>query len=186
MGWWIDRKSGTAPPADALAPQLQMTLQPIAESAWWDSIKGSHRSADFNAYLEKFPNGLFAELARTRLARIAFDGVWSQKLVCPDRPNGVKGFTHFHSNNVRVTEGVLDAWNGTPNTNGSWHMHGEINSDGSAYLEVTGLSADDRETTPQGPGIPYRTYVRTKFTDKQGFGTQPGSPSCEHTFTRQN
>ena len=185
MAWWIDRKSSTTPPADALAPQLQMTLQPIAESAWWDSIKESHRSADFNAYLEKFPNGLFAEVARTRLARIAFDGVWSVKVACPERADGAIGTTKF-IDNVRVTESVLDFWSGTPNANRSWHMYEEINSDGTAYLELTGLTSNNPKTAPQGPGTRYQNHVRTRFTDKQGLGTGEGREPCEFTFTRQN
>src|SRR6516165_8282993 len=64
------------------APQSQMAAQPNAESLLWDSIKESHRSADFKTYLQKFPNGLFAELARNRLAKMSFDGVWSVKHVC--------------------------------------------------------------------------------------------------------
>jgi uncharacterized caspase-like protein len=90
------------------APQSQMAAQPNAESLLWDSIKESHRSADFNSYLQKFPNGLFAEVARNRLAKMAFDGVWSVKVVCSETPDGAKGYTQNYS--VRVTEGVADGW----------------------------------------------------------------------------
>ena len=37
---------------------------------FWDSVKMSRNPADFQAYLQKFPNGTFAELARTRLATL--------------------------------------------------------------------------------------------------------------------
>ena len=169
--------SGTGPPADALAPQSQ-----IAENLLWDSIKESHRSADFNAYLKKFPNGLFAQVARNRLASIAFDGVWSVKKVCPEWRDA-KAFTTSFA--VMVAEGVLDVWSGSPNTNGSWHMHGAINSDGIASLEVTGLSGNDPKTSPQGSGKPYLYHVSAKFTDKQGFGNQVENWPCEFTFTRK-
>jgi hypothetical protein len=98
------------------ASQLQIAAQPNAESLLWDSIKESHRSADFNAYLQKFPNGVFAEVARSRLAMMAFDGVWSAKMVCPDMADGVKGYTNTFS--LMVTGGMLDGWSGPPNANG--------------------------------------------------------------------
>ncbi|VIO65954.1 hypothetical protein CI1B_10650 [Bradyrhizobium ivorense] len=41
------------------------------EGMFWDSIKSSSNPADFNAYLAKFPNGLFAELAKNRLLALA-------------------------------------------------------------------------------------------------------------------
>lgn len=37
---------------------------------FWDSVKMSTNPADFQAYLQKFPSGTFAELARTRLATL--------------------------------------------------------------------------------------------------------------------
>ncbi|HVS81849.1 MAG TPA: caspase domain-containing protein [Pyrinomonadaceae bacterium] len=39
-----------------------------AEIAFWDSVKNSTNAGDFRAYLEKYPKGEFAALARSRLA----------------------------------------------------------------------------------------------------------------------
>ncbi len=45
--------------------------RPLAfEMAFWDSIKASQNSADFQSYLEQYPNGKFAALARNRLAAL--------------------------------------------------------------------------------------------------------------------
>jgi hypothetical protein len=109
MGWWIDRKSGTAPPANALAPQLQR-----AENLLWDSIKESHRSTDFNAYLEKFPNGIFPEVARNRLAIMSFGGPWLARMVCPENPDDAYGGAYTAVFKLRVTDGALDGWYGIP------------------------------------------------------------------------
>jgi uncharacterized caspase-like protein len=101
----IDGMFYFVPPQAALptsAPQLQMTAQPSAESLLWDSIKESHRSADFNAYLEKFPNGLFAQLARGRLSKMAFDGVWSVKVVCSGASDGTKVSTKADSGHIEA------------------------------------------------------------------------------------
>jgi tetratricopeptide (TPR) repeat protein len=38
------------------------------ELSYWDSIKNSSNPEDFNAYLRKYPNGEFADLAKIRLA----------------------------------------------------------------------------------------------------------------------
>lgn len=38
-----------------------------AELAFWDSVKNSTNAEDFQAYLKKYPNGEFAELANNRL-----------------------------------------------------------------------------------------------------------------------
>ena len=38
------------------------------ETVFWQSISGSQNPTDFQAYLEQFPNGVFARLARNRVA----------------------------------------------------------------------------------------------------------------------
>ncbi len=38
--------------------------------AFWDSVKSSKNPSDFQAYLQKFPNGSFTSLARTRLTAL--------------------------------------------------------------------------------------------------------------------
>jgi uncharacterized caspase-like protein len=43
---------------------------PNLETVFWDSIKASHNSADFQAYLKQFPKGVFVELARNRLGML--------------------------------------------------------------------------------------------------------------------
>jgi hypothetical protein len=43
------------------------SVDPVAlEMSFWDSIKNSKDPSDFRAYLDRFPNGTFAALARTR------------------------------------------------------------------------------------------------------------------------
>src|SRR5215831_3383380 len=39
-----------------------------AEITYWDSIKNSANPEDYRAYLKRYPNGVFSDLARTRLA----------------------------------------------------------------------------------------------------------------------
>jgi hypothetical protein len=43
------------------------TVDPAAiELAYWDTIKNSNNPADFKSYLDKYPDGQFAELAKSR------------------------------------------------------------------------------------------------------------------------
>ena len=58
--------SGARGPATAAAgPSADMTLQ--IEREFWVSVRDSSRPEDIRAYLDKYPNGSFASLARNRL-----------------------------------------------------------------------------------------------------------------------
>ncbi len=54
-----------APPAPAPADRSA-----DSENLFWQSIRDSRNAADYKAYLAKYPNGTFAELAKIRLAEI--------------------------------------------------------------------------------------------------------------------
>ena len=43
----------------------------LPEVVFWKSVQNSDDRSDFDAYLANFPNGIFADLARNRLARLA-------------------------------------------------------------------------------------------------------------------
>jgi PQQ-dependent catabolism-associated CXXCW motif protein len=53
---------------DASAPKAG---SPAHDRAFWDSVKDSRSADELNAYLEQFPNGMFATLARARLKSMA-------------------------------------------------------------------------------------------------------------------
>ena len=57
--------SGRQPGAVAAGPSADVTLQ--IEREFWVSVRDSSRPEDIRAYLEKYPNGNFAALARNRL-----------------------------------------------------------------------------------------------------------------------
>ena len=48
-----------------------VTSGSATELAFWDSVKNSNNAEDYRAYLEKYPNGEFAVLAKNRLAPMA-------------------------------------------------------------------------------------------------------------------
>jgi hypothetical protein len=68
-------KAEPAPAQAAVAPPPTATDTPAAsgettEIAFWNSIRDRNEPGELRAYLEKYPNGLFADLARLRLARL--------------------------------------------------------------------------------------------------------------------
>jgi pyruvate/2-oxoglutarate dehydrogenase complex dihydrolipoamide acyltransferase (E2) component len=67
-----------AMPADALALDVHDMVAGILpkdtpeqyELTFWDSIKDSNHVGDYEAYLQAYPNGRFAALAKARIARL--------------------------------------------------------------------------------------------------------------------
>ena len=54
--------------AAQVAPVQQQAVDPHAnERSFWDSVKDSRNADELQAYLNRFPNGLFVELAQSRL-----------------------------------------------------------------------------------------------------------------------
>ena len=72
------RSAGASGPADsAVAPAAPPAPPAVApagsvelEGLFWQSVMNSTNAAEFEAYLRRFPNGLFSELAQARLAAL--------------------------------------------------------------------------------------------------------------------
>ena len=61
-------RASTAPPAvSAAQPQPAPAASPEVELVFWQSISNSTNPAEFEAYLRRFPNGMFSELAQIQL-----------------------------------------------------------------------------------------------------------------------
>jgi hypothetical protein len=63
------RSAATAAAAPASGPSADTTL--AIEREFWISVRDSNRPDDIRAYLEKYPNGNFASIARNRLDSLA-------------------------------------------------------------------------------------------------------------------
>lgn len=55
-----------APAVNAISQNAQLTV----ELAFWDSVKNAQASYYFETYLRRYPNGLFAEIAKLKIADI--------------------------------------------------------------------------------------------------------------------
>jgi hypothetical protein len=76
------------------------------EIAFWDSIKNSTNAGDFRAYLQKYPNGAFAELARNRLAPL--DAGEKEKVRADEIARNTKSFKgHYLRRGAWTTPGTL-------------------------------------------------------------------------------
>ncbi|MGZ0247489.1 MAG: hypothetical protein ACKVH1_16270, partial [Alphaproteobacteria bacterium] len=51
--------------------EKEKQLERVAEQAFWDNVKTSILASDYQAYLEVYPNGNFASLARSRAQSLA-------------------------------------------------------------------------------------------------------------------
>ncbi len=59
-----------APAVTAAAPQTGVFDPRVMELELWNSVKASSSADDYKAYVERYPNGTFADLARTRMAAL--------------------------------------------------------------------------------------------------------------------
>ncbi len=70
----ISQPSGTPSATDAGASLPSSTVTQEVELVYWKEIKDSSDPTEFQAFLAKFPEGIYAELARKRLARLGKAG----------------------------------------------------------------------------------------------------------------
>ncbi|MDP2332403.1 MAG: adenylate/guanylate cyclase domain-containing protein [Reyranella sp.] len=66
-----EQLSAETPPAEPTPSEPTPAEQQSVEIVFWESIKDSVRAADYEAYLEQYPEGSFAALAQTRLDEFA-------------------------------------------------------------------------------------------------------------------
>jgi hypothetical protein len=134
------------------------------ELVYWKSVADSGDPAAFQAYLDRFPNGLFVELARVKIANLkraradaeyrqqpsystsVFDGHWyspewrySYRLV-----NGVGTATQSNSPKFQPRDTIIGIRADGPSSfsgsqiyrNGRWYkIKGHLRSDGRIYIE---------------------------------------------------
>jgi len=68
---------GRQTPWDSSSLEGQFFLRPVAadiEVIYWDSVRSSNDPADLQSYLSRYPSGVFADLARNRIARLRLEG----------------------------------------------------------------------------------------------------------------
>jgi len=133
--------------------------------AFWNSIRDSDNAADFKAYLEKFPRGTFAVLARNRIKamqktrsaivasvtnpRARFNGTWKWRLNLDGECDGAQ------TRPMTVKDGKIKAQISHPYV-GVFSFSGFILDDGKASVRMSGAA--------NGKG-------RGKFTETEARGS---------------
>ena len=69
-GFYFSKASVATPVASDVTEKPKAVVK-SDEQLFWESVKGSRDPADLKAYLEQFPGGAFASLARNRLKRFS-------------------------------------------------------------------------------------------------------------------
>jgi len=182
------------------------------EKTFWTSIERSNDAADFEAYLQKYPEGSYKALAENRLKKLkaeqqassapsltappvvssagsstAFDGRWAVNLVCEDVADSgrvAKGYTlNFFSD---VKEGRLTGQYGQIGQPGYLSLIGVIKADGSAEIKANGLIGDPKNAVGKwSSGTPYTYHMRGTFTPTSGKATRIELRPCEATFSKK-
>jgi hypothetical protein len=73
----VPKAAGAAPPPERKPGEKPPAAEPRAaakadqEALFWESVRASNNPAELKAYLERYPEGVFAPLARARLDTIA-------------------------------------------------------------------------------------------------------------------
>ncbi|HUQ26822.1 MAG TPA: hypothetical protein VM140_14245 [Burkholderiales bacterium] len=103
----------------ACAPALAQIDSP-AEIAFWESVRDSRNPAELQAYLDQYPNGRFAALAKVRLAALAKPAAAAQPVApIPAAPPIV---LHRMTSETRMPQ-VGDTWTyrlSYPKLRGQW------------------------------------------------------------------
>ncbi|MCC6468348.1 MAG: caspase family protein [Alphaproteobacteria bacterium] len=183
------------------------------EALHWQSVKDATNPAEVQSYLDQYPKGAFAGLARARLATLqkppasapaaklaaqqaaaptpgaaqaakAFDGTWQTTVICGRAADGAKGYTlNFPA---EVKDGVFIGQFASPNTPASLTVNGTIQADGSALLSAVGRTGDEEYAIGRlQKGSNYRYTVTARFDGARGSGTRNEARACNLTFVRQ-
>ncbi len=112
-----------------------------------------------------------------------YDGYWGVSLVCPNDPGGATGYDlEFRA---EVKDNVFHGQYGVPGTAGSFSLDGKIEPDGSALMDIKGLTGQAfRSVGHVPPNSPYGYGVTAHFDGSQGTGSRVGGRACRFSFVK--
>jgi branched-chain amino acid transport system substrate-binding protein len=73
-------KPGAAPPSSVTSAPPAPSLQAQTEIAFWESVRNATAAAPLQSYLDRYPSGAFAGLARARIQELGKEPAPSQQL----------------------------------------------------------------------------------------------------------
>jgi uncharacterized caspase-like protein len=194
--------------ATASAPPDARTV----DLTFWQSVEGSGEVAQYNAYLNQFPSGAFAALAREKIEALSrqpaappggsapvenrpasrdiatgpttFDGRWVVVQTCPASQDGAAGYSFQFPAEVRNAH--LTGERGEADHPGWVSLDGVIQADGSAQLEAHGRTGMAQYAIGHvGSGVEFRRLVSAHFDGDKGAGQWVANRICQFAFNRQ-
>lgn len=183
---------------------FQVTIDPgpkEIEKSFWNSIAQSSDASDFEAYLQKYPQGSYTVLAENRLKKMKnespvhiggtsarFDGIWNVSVVCEavqDKEKSAKGYSISFMSEVK--NGQLKGQLGQIGQPSSLTLVGSIQSDGKAEISANGLTGNPDTSLGQlSRGSQYSYKMSGTFTQTSGKAVRLNVRPCEATFIKNN
>ncbi|UPJ30194.1 caspase family protein [Bradyrhizobium sp. CW1] len=185
------------------APQAAPRADPCAAAeAHWKAADGIGTLGAFEDHLARFPNCIFATLAKARIEGLKqkvalapsgngrsggskdFDGSWDVTLNCL-ATGKAQGFTRPLV--ATVTNGVLHAEAQDPGNNiNRLEIDGQIPADGKTTLSARGTTGASAYTLNNlAPGSPYAFTVDAQFDRTRGTGKRNEARACNLVFVKR-
>jgi len=183
-------------------PQAAPKADPCAAAeSHWKAADGIGTQGAYEDHLARFPNCIFATLARARVEGLKqkvalapsgnprttgskdFDGNWDVTLHCP--PSGkAQGFTRPLV--ATVTSGVFHAEAQAKEGINRLEIDGQIPSDGKTTLSARGTTGASTYTLNNlAPGSPYAFTVDAQFDRTRGSGKRNEARPCNLVFVKR-
>lgn len=183
------------------APQAAPRADPCAAAeAHWKAADGIGTLAAFEDHLARFPNCIFATLAKARVEGLKqkvalapsstrttgskdFDGDWDVTLHCP--PTGkAQGFTRPLA--ATVANGVFHAEAQGKDGINRLEIDGQIPANGKTTLSARGTTGASTYTLNNlAPGSPYAFTVDAQFEGTRGSGKRNEARACNLVFVKR-
>ena len=180
------------------APQAAPRPDPCAAAeAHWKAADGIGTLGAYEDHLARFPNCIFATLARARIEGLkqktalapasgetkTFDGKWDVTVSCTSAGKA-QGYTRALS--ATVTNGVLHAEDPDQRTTNTLLIDGQIPPDGQTTLSARGLTGQSTYTVNNAPpGSPYAYTIDAQFERTRGSGKRNELRPCTFTFVKR-
>jgi hypothetical protein len=162
------------------------TPDPCADAAdHWRSADAVGTIDAYKDHIQRFPTCAFAGLAGSRIETLSkaaeatrFDGTWLVKEICDAKPPIWPAGTLQYS--LSIKDGLLHNSFGMEGKPGSATFDGKVESNGSVYIAVKGLTLPAKDPIHRPAGSPFAYKMTLELKDASGAGERVDSPRPCH------
>jgi caspase domain-containing protein len=159
----------------------------------WKSAETVGTKAAFEDHMVRFPTCAYAGLAKSRIAALtqpgsttapgSFDGIWVVREFCEKTASWPANTYQLAG---KIKDGVFHFQFGTEGQPNSWTWEGKIEAEGSAEIEVKGLTGDPAYDVAHRPaGTPVHYRIALKLESSRGAGVRMDSlRPCRSEWSR--